>query len=523
MNSSSYDQVPYESYPYSKTHPDNLATIGALFGMTPPDVDLCRVLELGCAGGGNLIPMAVALSNSSFQGIDLSRRQVEDGSQVVRELGLSNIQLEHRSILEVDRDWGQFDYIICHGVYSWVSSDVQRKILQICTENLAPNGVAYVSYNTYPGWHMRGMIREMMNFHADGFDDTENRVGQSRALLDFLIKATPDDGSAYDLLLKEELKILQASTDSYLFHEHLEDYNQPIYFFQFVEQAEAAGLRFLAEAEFGVMVPNAFSPEIRETLAKIAPNIIHMEQYMDFLRSRMFRRTLLCHANVRLNREIGPDRVRDLYVSSALVPTEDLGQDPRSQLEMNFQHPHGTSISVQDPLHKGALLYLNQIWPRCTCVDGLPSLSRIQRGVEQTSESECDHESQSVCELVLECFSSDLVELRLRADRFTTVVSGLPETTSLARHQASKGSIVTNLRHETVQLEELDRRTLALLDGTHSIDSLRDELADLVLAGELTIEQENTPMSDASEIKGVIAEALKQIMPKLARLAILIQ
>jgi cyclopropane fatty-acyl-phospholipid synthase-like methyltransferase len=161
-----YDAVAYISKPFPQTHPDNLATLATLFGLQPPPLDNCRVLELGCASGGNLIPMAVSLPGSTCVGIDLSANQIADGQKTLAALGLKNVQLKHLSILDIDESFGEFDYIICHGVYSWVPEDVQDKILSICAANLARDGVAYVSYNTFPGWHMRGMIRDMMCYHV---------------------------------------------------------------------------------------------------------------------------------------------------------------------------------------------------------------------------------------------------------------------------------------------------------------------------------------------------------------------
>src|SRR5262245_31623646 len=167
----SYDEVPYESLPFAQTHPDRLDTVATLFGMRPAGADRCRVLELGCAAGGNLIPMALSLPQSRFLGIDQSARQIADGQKIVEALGLTNVELKQLSITDVDAGFGAFDYIVCHGVYSWVPATVQDKILEVCATNLAPQGVAYVSYNTYPGWHMRGMLRNIMCYHARRFDD----------------------------------------------------------------------------------------------------------------------------------------------------------------------------------------------------------------------------------------------------------------------------------------------------------------------------------------------------------------
>lgn len=192
-----YDEIPYASRPFPQTHPDNLATLATLFGMQPPPVDRCRVLELGCAAGGNLIPMAATLPGSRFVGIDLSRRQIDDGRRMVDALGLKNIQLLRRNILDVGERLGEFDYIICHGVFSWVPAPVRERILAVCAERLALNGVAFVSYNTYPGWHLPSVVRAMMRFHADRFAELAVRIRQARAVLEFLASATPPENDGY--------------------------------------------------------------------------------------------------------------------------------------------------------------------------------------------------------------------------------------------------------------------------------------------------------------------------------------
>lgn len=154
----SYTEVPYHSQAYSNSHPDRLATLGRIFNLSPASVENCRVLELGCASGGNIIPMAYYLPESEFVGIELNEGHVELAKKAASDLAVKNIQIRQGNILEADISLGIFDYIICHGVFSWVPESVQNKILSIASENLAENGIAYISFNTYPGWHMREMI-----------------------------------------------------------------------------------------------------------------------------------------------------------------------------------------------------------------------------------------------------------------------------------------------------------------------------------------------------------------------------
>src|SRR6516225_2201094 len=112
----SYDEIPYDSHSFPHSHPSATATVAALFGMSPAPVDNCRVLELGCAGGFNLIPIAAVFPESRFVGVDLSAKQVADGLKAIEALGLKNIELKAMSITDVGDDFGQFDYVISHGV-----------------------------------------------------------------------------------------------------------------------------------------------------------------------------------------------------------------------------------------------------------------------------------------------------------------------------------------------------------------------------------------------------------------------
>jgi SAM-dependent methyltransferase len=381
----SYDQVPYESYPFAQTHPDRLATVATLLGLKPAPVHRCRVLELGCASGGNLLPMAQTLPDSTFVGIDMSARQLADGQKILDELGLNNVALRHLSILDVRPELGRFDYIICHGVYSWVPANVQDKILEICAHNLAPNGVGYVSYNTYPGWHMRGMIRDIMCYHAKHFTEPRVRVKQARNLLDFLVKSVARENSPYSLLLKSELELIRNKADSYLYHEHLEDCNEPVYFYQFAERAEAKGLRYLGDVDLRVMTPGNFPREVESVLQMLSPDLLHLEQYMDFLRNRMFRQSLLCHQHITPIYALRPEQLTALYVASPAKPVN-AKPDIHSEVAEEFRGADGVSLSAREPLVKAAMLYLSDLWPQVVPFETVRTTARarLSKGRSQT-------------------------------------------------------------------------------------------------------------------------------------------
>src|SRR5262245_35161847 len=374
-NSTSYDEIPYPSNPYQQSHPDRLETLAKLFGLTSPDSHHCRVLELACADGANLIPMACILPESALLGIDLAGRQVRAGQETIAALELTNIELRHLDIRDVDESLGHFDYVIAHGVYSWVPAAVQERILNICQRLLTERGVAYISYNTYPGWRMRGMLRDMMLYHSQKFDQPQTQIDQARALITWLGQAVESEKNPYGMLLRSELEQMQHWSDTYFRHDSLAEINEPIYFHQFIEQAERHGLQYLAEAEFSSMLASNYAAPVDETLNRLGRNIIEMEQYMDFLRNRMFRQTLLCHKEVKLNRSLGPWRLVGFHCAAS-CRSQLASLDLHSDKVEKFQGPKDVTISVTQPIVKAALVLLAESWPQTIAFSDLATQAR---------------------------------------------------------------------------------------------------------------------------------------------------
>src|SRR6185503_19157364 len=264
-----YDAIPYPSNPFRQTRPERLAAVAKLFGLDALLVDNCSVLEIGCSMGGNLVVMAQDHPRSRYIGIDASGRQIAEGWKTVEALGLQNLQLKHMDVLELGEDLGKFDYIICHGVFSWVPARVQNKILEICQRQLSANGIAYISYNTYPGWHIRGIVRDMMFYRGTQFQDPAAALAQAKSLVLFVAQATKGADTPYQRLLQSELKHLTQMEDYYLHHEHLEENNQPLYFHEFARKVAVNGLQYLGDAEFSTMVSTNFSPEVAKTLHEL--------------------------------------------------------------------------------------------------------------------------------------------------------------------------------------------------------------------------------------------------------------
>ena len=524
-HSTSYDEIPYPAGAYQQSNPDRLETLAKLFGMAPADVRCCLVLELGCADGSNLIPMACALPESTFVGVDLSRRQINAGQEIISTLGLSNIELRHHDIRSVDESFGSFDYVIAHGVYSWVPAEVQEKILTICRDRLKESGVAYVSYNTYPGWRMRGMLRDMMLYHSRKFDDPKMQIDQARALIQWLGESVRSEDNPYGVLLRTELENMQYWQDTYFRHDSLEEINDPVYFHQFIEQAERYGLQYLAEAEFPTMLASNYAAPIDETLNRLGRNIIEMEQYMDFLRNRMFRQTLLCHKGVRLNRSLGPRSLADFHCAASVRPTNAEPELASNKVE-TFRGPKDMTVSSSQPVVKAALVCLTESWPEAvffsTLIDRARArLGRRNAGDEERGGHDVEAEVRALGDALLTCFCRGLCELHLHPGQFAVSPGERPRSCPLVRLQASRGNAVTNRRHERVALDSFGQRLVPLLDGVRDRSSLREALTALVADGSLVVSVEDKPIQDSARVREIMATELDKKLRQLGRQALL--
>ena len=527
----SYDQVPYPSHSFGVSHPDHLATLAALLGMSPEPVEHCKVLELGCASGGNLIPMAVNLPESQFLGIDYSSYQISDGQMVVAALDLENIQFRHMDIMDVTADLGQFHYIIVHGIYSWVPDPVRDKILQICKQNLAPNGVAYISYNAYPGWYMLRAVREMMLYHTRNVTEPQMRVAQSRALLDFLVESVPTEAggartflNAYSDLIKKETERWKTHSDSFMLHDELEEVNEPSYFYQFAERAARHGLQYLTDANFSDVFPGNLPPQVRENLFKMAHSLVEMEQYMDFLRGETFRRTLLVHEGVSVTRTVRADRLPTLYISSPAVPVS-ANPDIHSVSVEQFRNAEGATLTIDHPASKAAMMFLGEIWPRIVPFDMLLPAAYARLDLSATvTPAQRVRDAQVLCANLLKAFAYNdrLVELHSFVPQFVTDVTERPVASLWARYQAQDNLQVTNLRHERVDLNKGARYLLCRLDGTHDRAALLDGLLKLRAEGTLVVHRGEEPVEDVQEAQELIAQDMEHDLRMLARAALLV-
>lgn len=514
----SYDRVPYASGSQHHTHPDHLAALAMLHGLEPAPPASCRVLELGCADGGNIIAMAVELPSSRFTGIDLSPRQIDDGMSETGELGLSNIELRTMSILDVDASFGTFDYIICHGVFSWVTREVQEKILAVCRENLAPNGIAYVSYNTYPGWHMRRMMREMLLYHTRGIDEPAQQTARAFELVEFLADSAGDSKDPHSQFLRGAREHFAEYRDrpSYLLHEYFEETNAPLYFHELVSRAAAHRLQYVCEAEAHEAEIDNLAPAVANRLHALAADPIEAEQYLDFVVDRTFRRTLLCHEGIALDRTMRPATMQRLFAATGATP---LGEQPdlRDGVSESFRTERGKTFSSSHSVTKAALAALASIAPRAASFDEL--LADVRRRLGASGDEE-----NVLADLLHALFWNGVVTLHATPPACTNVVSSHPRASAFARRQAAKGLLVTNQHHRVLEVDDPFARFLLLqLDGTHDRGTLLRLLDREVSAGRLDLRAGEKTITDTRRIPAVLEAVLTHHLRRMAQMALLVE
>jgi methyltransferase-like protein len=414
-------------------------------------------------------------------GIDLSARQIESGTEIVRATGLKNIELRQASILDIGQRDGEFDYIICHGVYSWVTPDIQQRILEICGSRLTPNGVAYISYNIYPGWHMQGVLRGMMKFHAGRCEGPTEQVAAARALLEMLAQTVPSEGNPYGQFLKREHERLRQQNDWYIYHEYLEETNAPVYFHEFAQRASLAGLQFLGESAVRSMLPGQqFSDEVQLTLRALSHNLMQSEQYMDFFRNRAFRQTILCRQGVSLNRRLDAECVRALSFASALGPRPE-HCDLQGQGSLRFEAPGWPIVELSDPIGKATLLCLRDAWPTALTLDVLESQVRLRLG--SGAGTELGQSDLALAETLWRWFLQRIVTITAAPPIAVSKAGERPVGSTFAQAQVRSGqSTLTNLLHRSVKLNAFDALVLTLLDGSRDRTALCAQMAQHVVA-----------------------------------------
>jgi SAM-dependent methyltransferase len=357
-------------------------------------------------------------------------------------------------LMDMAPAFGEFDYIVAHGLYSWVPPAVRDKLMEVCRDSLAPHGVAYVSYNAYPGCHLRRVARDIMLYHTAGVSDPAERVRQARALMGLLVEAQSDAGMA------AEFQVVLEREPNVIYHDDLAEFNQPVYFHEFAAHARRFGLQFLSEAT--LVAPEGRLPaKVQKALEPLDADPLRKEQYLDFMKVRRFRETLLCREDAPIARPVTPDRVAGLLASSKAAPAGP--EEPGGAVE--YVGEQGAAVKTVHPLVKSALTLLGGAWPRRMSFE------------EILAQTSAGGQHAALAEILWHTCRSGLVELHAHRGCFAARAGEYPVASSLARHDLREGNLTATLAHGVVQIDDpMGRRLVTALDGTRNRGALALEL-----------------------------------------------
>ena len=447
--------MPYRHGAIPATHPARLGAIARLLarGAAPPDH--CRVLERGCGEGLNLLPLAERFPDSQFVGVDFSAVQIQVGEEACRAAKIGNARLVCADLRAFEPDPGAFDYVIAHGVYSWVSDEVKDRLLALCARALAPGGIAYVSYNVHPGWGLLGSLRSIIRAELARAANPREHV---RHLLPALQRAFAGQDTPYAKLMGEALAGMQAKPDALLFHDELEVVNDPVTFHDFTAHASAHGLHYLGEADFAALPLDHLPAQAQTELAGLHVDFFSGQQLLDLLGNRLFRASLLTRS--ALPAPLSPPDpavVVECAVGLHLRAVE--GRiDLVSAAPLRLLGRHNFLLSIDKPAQRAFFAALCEAFPH-----RIAFAQAATRAVELLRQHglPAELDSAPLALGLVKLFMIDQCDLLLAGDGHWLRPPAVPDASPLMRHQARTGLHVTNRWHEVVELTEEDRRWVA--------------------------------------------------------------
>jgi SAM-dependent methyltransferase len=470
-----------------------------------------RVLELGCGRGANLIPMACQYPAGRFVGIDLSLRAIEAARESAAELELGNLHFEHLDILAVTPALGQFDYIIAHGVYSWVPAPVRDAMLAIFGSLLSPHGVAYVSYNALPGCRIRDIARDVMLFETRGIDDPKERVRLARLALKHFAEAA-DPESFHGAALRMRQSQVEEIPDDVLYHDDLNPQARAFALHEVLDEARRHGLQFLAESAF----PNQFGAArgtAQHLLSQIpADDRLAREQALDLVIGRFFRETLLCRADIVLRPGSEALSLEPYHLAADVRRAAGDPDEARPGVE-HFTFG-SVKLAIDLPIARAALARLEAAWPGSIAHDVLARQSARDVGLDDGPN--LASELGRLNDALMAVFRAGLLDIQLEPLPLTTMIAERPIASAVARSQALTTQHITNLRHRTVSLDDIvARKFLSLLDGSRDQAQLLDEM-NVFLAQARTADDAARPLPERAT-----AQDIQMRLRDAARLALL--
>jgi SAM-dependent methyltransferase len=359
LPSTPYDEFPYLSSPIEWTVPERLALASLLHGGPRPRLDRYRVLELGCGDGANLIAMAADRKHGDFVGLDSATTRIAAANAKRTLLQVQNVTFVAADVESAQRTVsGDFDYIIAHGLFSWVPHEARDALLRLGGERLRPGGLLYLNYNARPGWNVRGLIREFLLAQTASLVDLRARTERARQIADRMAAELAEGDHPYTRLLANEFRFVAETHPSHVAHEYLADFNDAYTRREFLQLAAAYDLAYVADADFNY-VSGRLPEGLSSLLARLEVDPETADDTTDLLCYRQLHSPILTRGPFTRR---WPDvaELSGVIAASCLAEREG-GEDQGSVV---FVHPSGYEVEARSRSMAEALKALRPLWPQ---------------------------------------------------------------------------------------------------------------------------------------------------------------
>ena len=235
---------------FRELSPAWLNYVAALNGAAPRPLDGAFVyLELGCGFGASTVVNAGAFPRAEFHGCDLIPAHIEGGRQHAAALGVTNVTFHEADFDHLlARGLPACDFIVLHGVYSWVDAEARDAVRRVVRALLQPGGIVYVSYNCLPGWASEAPLRKLLvELSMPGSDDTAQRTAAALASLTAFSRARPRYFKANPSAVTA-IEAYNKRDTQYVVHEFMNAAWQPFYSVDIADELGDIGLRYVGSA-----------------------------------------------------------------------------------------------------------------------------------------------------------------------------------------------------------------------------------------------------------------------------------
>jgi len=514
-----YNEVFFESRPSPERHVTRLSTLAHLCGLKSPLASQARVLEIGCSTGANLIPMACAFPKSTFVGFDISSPQIEAAKGDSEVLQLKNIKFMVGDVRQDDLLSEKFDYIICHGVLSWVDPGIQGALLDFVSKHLTSEGVCYLSFNSLPGYKTREILWNAIAPIREMSSPPEQKILKAKELLRSMVAVLVDAHRPYGMQLKEEIERNLERSDGFFVHELLNPFCSAVTLSDLKSQLSKQQLYYLCDS-LPLRSPGTWSsfPELEQKVGAVLREFKDQEQIADYLFPHSFRGALV---SLKAGKPLLRDKLElleELKLCSPLIPLEEQ-PDIFSNETVTFCSPTEQTFDENDILVKSALLVLRGTWPRPIPFKELLSSALDLAGLKKPADGQL-----ALLKITLaHYFQGNHLELFREGYPNQIHPSEQPEVLSFARLQVLRQDWVTTLRHESLPVDQFDRHLIPLLTGSNSRASVVEQMLEHFESGKLQAKSEGEEIKDSQQLKSAVTDEIQQRLRRYVEHALLIE